>query len=179
MAKKKKQYKKSSVEDLLCSLHDLIKNGSEDRRDARSLLNWYLRKKKWTPKQFHYVKIIVARNKKADRPKPVKYSLYAISNGESVKLGISTDIHKRLKELQTANSASLEVIWKHYIGREKKAAYDAERKLHRLCRKYKLRGEWFKDGCMHLVNQFSLKDKIMMDNEQRDHDSSMIDSCPF
>jgi hypothetical protein len=179
--KKKPRYKKQngSNEALLVGLHKLVEKPGSDRELAQSLLTWYLKNKFWTEKQLVLVKGLISRNKNKKVLKPVKYHLYAIGDGESVKLGISTNIGNRLNSMQTGHPKRLKVLWKFFVGREKAPSYAAERKLHRFCKKYKLRGEWFKGDCMDIVNQFSLKEKITMANEQAAHDMKLLAKSPI
>lgn len=179
--KKRPRYKEQdgSNEKLLIDLHKLVEKPGDDRETAQSLLTWYLRNKFWTSKQVVLAKGLVARNKKKTVLKPVKYYLYAIGDGESVKLGVSTNVGSRLNTLQTGHPKQLKVLWKLFIGRERTPAYSAERKLHKYCKKYKLRGEWFKGGCMDVVAAFTLKEKRVMANEQINHDIELLANSPL
>ncbi|MCK5016723.1 MAG: hypothetical protein KAS32_06565, partial [Candidatus Peribacteraceae bacterium] len=84
------------------------------------------------------------------------------------------------KQIQTGHPKPLKVLWKLYVGATTGAAYKAERKLHRLCSKYKVRGEWFKPECMGLVREFTLKDKVdLVEVKQREHDLLMLEESPL
>lgn len=174
MGKRKKKYKAEGNDKLLIALEKITRKPCSDREFATSLLNWYLANKYWTVKQRSLVNALVMRNRAKPPEKPVKYHLYAIGDGESVKLGVSTNIGKRLNSMQTGHPKRLKVLWKFFVGREKGPAYKAEKRLHRYCKKYKLRGEWFKGDCMVLVEQFSLKDKLAVKNEQEQHDLVLV-----
>lgn len=177
MSKRKKKYKTKGEELTLVELQRITRKPGSDRQAAQSLLSWYLRLQYWTPKQHEYIKAILYRGKTKKPQKPSKHHLYAIGDGESIKLGISTNVGKRLKAMQTSHPKQLKIIWKFYVGRERGPAYKAEKKLHKLCKKHRLRGEWFNPECMILVEQFSLKDRIECENEQEEHDFELIDKA--
>jgi len=67
--------------------------------------------------------------------------IYAISDGESVKFGISQNPLSRMKELQTGNPATLRLIAS--CGKVSLAEPVAEALIHAVCRRSWLRGEWF------------------------------------
>lgn len=167
------------TEGLIVDLQALSVKPGSDRETAASLLAWYLKNHFLTDKQQMLAKSIIYKNKKTSAEKPKKYHLYAIGDGESVKLGVSTNVGKRLNSMQTGHPKQLKVLWKFFVGRERVPAFNAEKKLHRYCKKYALRGEWFKSGCMTLVEQFTLKEKISMKNEQEEHDLSVLASSPI
>ena len=126
---------------------------------ALSLQRQYLTRDSLTYKQVEFLKSL---NKSAIRVKKQveaskKHCLYAITDGENVKLGVSSDLKGRIKDLQTSNAKQLKVVWKYYTGKDKKHAFTCERKLHRVCSKYRLKGEWFDLECMSLVNKFKVK----------------------
>ena len=120
-----------------------------DMGAAANLIRWRVTVFKWNDAQFELVKDILDRAKKLKR-----YSLYAITDGESVKLGIAVDVKKRLINLQTAHSKKLGIIWQREVGLDKAYAFQLESDLHIRCRKHKLRGEWFSLECMALVFEF-------------------------
>lgn len=184
MGKKKKGSENKHLEILLIDLYEVVKNGGEDRGKAMSLVEWYLANQYWTPKQLQFVKSLLRKHKRrAETPKrtkkPLKYSLYAISDGEAVKLGVSTSVKKRLKTLQTSHHGKLVILWTFYIGRDRTSAYKAEHKLHRYCKKYAIRGEWFDPECMVLVEQFRVKQNAELQQEQTEHDLRMLEESPI
>ena len=65
--------------------------------------------------------------------------IYFISDGTYVKIGVATDIEKRLRALQIGNSNKLNVIKKIYSDN----VYDVEKALHETFKKYRIRGEWY------------------------------------
>ena len=66
--------------------------------------------------------------------------LYLIESGGLYKIGISQDINKRLKGLQTGSPHPVRCI-AYYTTKE--SARSVEGKLHKLFHKYRLSGEWF------------------------------------
>lgn len=174
MVKRKKRYKPEGTDTLLIKLERITRKPGSDREMAGSLVRWHLTHKYWTPKQRTLARALVHRSKTETPEKPVKYHLYAIGDGECVKLGLSNNVGRRLNDMQTGHPKKLKVLWKFFVGRERTPAYKAEKKLHRFCKKYKVRGEWFRGDCMTIVEQFSLKEKITMENEQEQHDMSLL-----
>lgn len=84
-----------------------------------------------TNRQSHY-----ARNKKSD--------LYMIRCGNYVKIGVSRDVSRRLKDLQSSNPLDLELIY-HGIDEG-----SDEETWHNIFKHRHHRGEWFympKEGC--------------------------------
>ena len=70
--------------------------------------------------------------------------IYAIGSEDSqnVKIGISKDPEKRLKHLQTGNSATLQLLAAH-----RSADPDfSERAAHAIARPFREHGEWFSIG---------------------------------
>lgn len=60
----------------------------------------------------------------------------------SLKVGVSYDPHERLKQLQTANAATLQLL--HYIeAGSRQAAFDIEKRIHHALQSSYRRGEWF------------------------------------
>tara|TARA_B100000700_G_scaffold267699_1_gene307775 strand:- start:42595 stop:42864 length:270 start_codon:yes stop_codon:yes gene_type:complete len=59
---------------------------------------------------------------------------------KEIKIGVTDDIDKRLKNIQTGNSSEIIV----YYIEEREDAYKVEKKLHNFFDKYRLeKGEWF------------------------------------
>ena len=162
MSKNKRQVKYSQIELLTTELHDNIrarKFTGNELTTASSLLSYYVAGVELSFKQVELIKILNAKCKvvRPEKEKTRKRSLYAISNGEHVKLGISTNIGRRIKDMQTSNANDLELLWRYYVGKDKKLAFQSERKLHRLCKKHKIKGEWFSMDCMDLVRSFKVR----------------------
>lgn len=68
--------------------------------------------------------------------------VYFIVCEEMVKIGVSDDVPKRLKQLQTASPKKMEII--HVIPfKDRKEAYKEEARLHAKYSSSNLGGEWF------------------------------------
>jgi hypothetical protein len=84
-------------------------------------------------------------------------TVYMISNGHAVKIGFTTQgVSKRLKQLQTASSDKLEVI---YILEN--STREVEQSLHRYFGKngndYNIRNEWYD---LQFVKDWIRRDKL-------------------
>ena len=66
--------------------------------------------------------------------------LYLMESGGLHKIGISQDINKRLKGLQTGSPHPVKCV-AYYTTED--SARSVEGKLHKLFHKYRLSGEWF------------------------------------
>lgn len=81
--------------------------------------------------------------------------LYAMSAGNEVKIGVSSKPESRKRDMQVGNANEIEILWS--IGPvPRKEALGLEKKLHRKCKRFSIRGEWFKSECMGTVRSFSL-----------------------
>lgn len=173
---KRKKLHYTEADKLLVKLEQISKTGSEDASAANSLKLWYLEHKSWTTKQWVYVKALCAKSR--DRKKRAaaskKFQLYAISDGSAVKLGYSYDIKKRIKAMQTGHPQELACVWKYYVGRIESEAKQLEKKLHRYCRKRKIRGEWFDLECMVLVKRFGVMDNITREFEMEKQELEIL-----
>lgn len=130
-----------------------------------SVISFYKRRGFVTKKQKALLNRIIKteskRNKKLNKTEKsstgFKFVLYAISDSKDVKLGISSNLKKRLKTLQTGSSTPLEVLWTLPCGDSRLEAVNNERKLHRACKQYRLVGEWFSLDCMDIVRMFEIR----------------------
>lgn len=159
---KDNKMKYSNDEKLLIDLQKLVSKRTDQSEIAMSLVSWFMVRKEWSVKQKDLARKLIAESnlkKKVAKKenKKVKYWLYAISDGQDVKLGFSSNINKRLKTLQTSQASELVVLWRHYTGRGRTSAMAAEKCLHRYCKAFKIRGEWFSSDCMDLVQMFKPK----------------------
>lgn len=148
-------------EIILCGLDKVMRARGERSNTAAGLINWFLVNKFWTPEQRQFAKTIAAeagpiRAKKKRKPENKKYHLYAISDGENIKLGYSSKVSARVEKLQVGHPKSLSVLWTMYVGRSEAEAEKMEKKLHRICGKHRIRGEWFTAECMPMVTAFRL-----------------------
>lgn len=71
---------------------------------------------------------------------PLEY-VYVIGNetGSCLKIGISRDPTKRIRELQTGSGVALSVLFQQST----KHAFKVERRVHRTLAEHRERGEWF------------------------------------
>lgn len=129
---------------------------------AQSLLAWYNDNGDLSAKQRAFAHVLAVRES-AHKTKVLgataddkKFYLYAIGDNKIVKLGFTHSLESRRKALQTAQAVNLEVLWTFYVGTDRAFARESERKLHRHCKRYHERGEWFKAGVMDLVRLFTL-----------------------
>ena len=77
--------------------------------------------------------------------------LYLITNGHHYKLGITKDIEKRVKEIQTANATKVKLVksWSFKSGKE---AWDIEGFLLESTEPTLAKNEWFEDNrCRDLI----------------------------
>ena len=155
--KNRKKIKLSYVEILIRDLKKLsaIKTTTGEQKELiDSLLRWYLVNHFLTSSQIRLAKSLTAvKQVKVEKPK--KHYVYAISDSVNIKIGMSNNVEKRLKALQTSNSSELLVVWKYYVGNSSKDAAKIERMLHRACKAHHIRGEWFNMECLGIVKTFN------------------------
>lgn len=159
--RKRRKYKTqvilSEVEKQLVKLEQVaITKKGTITETCRSLIRWYISRQYWTPKQWKLVEKLTAGEIIKKTP-DAKFYLYAISDGVNVKIGFSTNVEKRKRSIQTGNAGDVKTLWKYFVGYKIAAAKREEKRLHRVCAKYHIRGEWFESGCMHLVEAYSMK----------------------
>jgi len=102
------------------------------------------------------------------------YHVYIIQHGRkgAFKIGIARNVEKRIVDLQIGTPVELRIIAKFDFG-SKKNAYRVEQKLHRIFRKYWIRGEWFSNKIRLqwadeiLRTDFEKQKAEYFDNEQR------------
>jgi hypothetical protein len=66
--------------------------------------------------------------------------IYVIQAGEFVKIGVATDVAKRIQELQTGCPYNLKLV----VAVPCKNAYASERSVHDRLQAFHTRGEWFR-----------------------------------
>lgn len=82
-------------------------------------------------------KTVGTPRKKRGRPKQQSW-IYFIRSGNAVKIGVTTDIRRRLYDLQVASPTALELVGVHLGDRK------TEEALHHRFRNHQIRGEWFR-----------------------------------
>lgn len=156
MSKNKRKLNLSANDHIIIKLQNLLlKKGTvaHDKERAQSLIRWYQANKFFTPAQRSLANSLTYVRKTKEVKK--KHYLYAISNGDQIKLGMSSDVNKRLKAMQTSSPAELVLLWKYYIANTPADAIKIEKMLHRACKQFHIRGEWFKRECIDTVNSFN------------------------
>jgi len=153
----------SQFEQRLISITKLkSRNAFNDRQIeiVDSIISWERLNGKISKKQDELLLRVIRTAKKgpAKKKRECMYYLYAITDSREVKLGISTSVKSRLKQLSTGSSRPIEVVWTIPAGVNRYKAYKYEKKLHRLCKKYRLNGEWFQMFCLLKVYKFEIND---------------------
>ncbi|MCP4984981.1 MAG: GIY-YIG nuclease family protein [Colwellia sp.] len=160
--KQNDRYAISNTDKLMRDLDIALKSGTlnnQDRKEALEITILYVTKGRFYLTNAHkYKSLGIIKKYRAHKrtASDCKQYLYAISDGTNVKLGRSNNIKKRIIALQTSNSKKLVLLWEKYTGRNIQRAVLAEKKLHRKCKNYKIRGEWFNMQCMLLVANFKI-----------------------
>jgi hypothetical protein len=153
----KSKVKLTPTESQVVKLNLLLRNPlpTEVYDQIKSLIHWYQTKGTFTPAQMALANGLTYVKKVKGPIK--KHYLYAISNGEQVKLGMSSNIKGRMKTMQTASPSELVLLWKYYVASTPRKAVKIEKNLHRACKEWSVRGEWFSMGCMRIVKRFKPK----------------------
>lgn len=73
------------------------------------------------------------------------YFIRACDQSGLLKIGIASDVERRLAELQTGNHIRLEIVAKTAV-RSRKHAEHIERLMHKVLGPFRVRGEWFTQG---------------------------------
>ncbi|RLD62123.1 MAG: hypothetical protein DRJ01_06640 [Bacteroidetes bacterium] len=86
-----------------------------------------------------------------------KTNIYFIKRDDEIKIGHSTDILRRLDELQIANAVSLRIL---YVIKDVEEAF--EKHVHSVCNTFHIRGEWFEIGVLdHLLKHPYYKEAMI------------------
>jgi predicted GIY-YIG superfamily endonuclease len=83
--------------------------------------------------------------------------VYLITNGDRYKIGITSNLSQRLRQLQTGNDSKLSFV-KVKSVKNRAIALSIERDIHRGCRNVRSNGEWFSldsDLLRVVINQLS------------------------
>lgn len=164
-----------SIENCLINLHSIrgLNNAYGDK--ANRLIGWYNETGELSKKQIQYAGYLIAgARREKSKGKEKEHYLYAISDGKNVKIGYSINPKSRMRALQTGCAVKLEIVWTLAVGCSKLIAEKQERKLHRYCRAYRKQGEWFGIGCMHLVEQFSIKEKVLKEIAEESGENAIV-----
>ena len=164
-------------------LHKVIRLRCDSSSQAQAQIDYYIRHGYLTVRMKDQAKEIIDREWENIKPKRLQktHYLYAISNGQYIKVGMSSCIDRRIKALQTASPTKLTRVWACYAGENDKEARKHEKKLHRALKRYAVGGEWFGPQCMSVVDGWrvkSLNAKLYQDavktNDDMDKEFSAI-----
>jgi hypothetical protein len=166
---------------------DRIAKKSRDenhRRDAAEMVAFYIRNGYLPARLTNRAIELTSINKDVCKRSTVekksqRFYLYAISDGEMVKVGYSVNPKSRLKTMQVGNPRKIEIVWRKYCASSTKEAIKQERKLHRAISGHSIRGEWFSIGAMNRI----LKWRVMgysakIEEESIALDEELISSVP-
>ena len=87
----------------------------------------------------------------------VVYFIRAGNKG-AIKIGVASDLAKRLETLQTGNPFQLKVLATIPCSSEQHA-YELERRMHKLFASKRIRGEWF----CGTINFLSVRDAVQVE----------------
>lgn len=178
MSKRNKPWWKESKKTEVLELIDHIRLKAKDkvyRRDAQAFYDYFVRNGYFTP----YMKIRtrelakfacpeLLEHKKPERktdPKLGEHYLYAISDGEFIKIGYSKKPKTRLKQLQTARAKPLKLLWQVLCSYSDVDAKKQERKLHRRLKSHKVMGEWYEFDCLIICRSWRVRGVAKMKAE--------------
>jgi hypothetical protein len=82
-----------------------------------------------------------------------QHFVYGISNGEYLKIGYANNPNRRLADLQVGNPNNLEIRGLIECP-DQKSAKRIERKMHRACKRHRVRGEWFNMAALEIFGDF-------------------------
>jgi len=81
---------------------------------------------------------------KVIRPfKIVTYYVYMVSDGDFVKIGVTSNIKKRINSIGVGNPRKLTLLDLDRVGSNKDGAYKKEAFMHDKFKQHNVRGEWF------------------------------------
>ena len=87
--------------------------------------------------------------------------VYIVSDGEDIKIGKANDYVRRISELQTGNKKKLTLV--RLIETEtEQIALDLEHGLHKMCKKYRILGEWFNKDALDIIQCYTNEELIFI-----------------
>ena len=123
----------------------------EHNEQARHLLKVYTLRGTLSNEQWRLVRELNQRPSRRKINREVY--LYAMASGNDIKIGLSANPEARKRDMQTGNAKEIQLLWR--MGPiDRKEAHRLEKKLHRRCKRFNLRGEWFTSACMDTVLRF-------------------------
>ena len=79
--------------------------------------------------------------------------IYLITDDAALKIGISSNPDKRLKDLQVSNPKQLTLLSKTMFATRGKATL-SEKILHKKCNRFNLSGEWFSLEAINVCREY-------------------------
>lgn len=98
-------------------------------------------------------------------------TIYILESNNFYKIGITTNLEKRLKTLQVGNPFTIKVITSHRFKR----TYLVEQFLHGLLSRYRKNGEWFDLDTEQLVKVEILLHLLSENQDQISKKTSLLD----
>lgn len=157
----------SHNQKLIVQLHDVAQNASNiiNARDAQSFCDYFVRNGCLTTYmkqrareliQLHTGKKYTSNRKRNRKLKWGEHYLYAISNGQHVKVGFSVNPKRRIATIQTGSALKAKLEWMKLCAYNDKDAYKQEAKLHRRLKPMLVRGEWFELGALGVCKSWRI-----------------------
>jgi hypothetical protein len=78
----------------------------------------------------------------------VRFVYAVVDDSGFVKIGITSDIERRISELQAANGSKIELVMSK---RADLPGYQSEICLHEKCRKFRIHNEWFSNDALKVI----------------------------
>jgi hypothetical protein len=161
---KRRRYSRSLLtprERTIARLEQLIRTDiqtkhltADERLKARSLMRAYLDYHDLTPPQWRLVTSIVNLHAKMGAIRSSsEWMVYAMRAGENVKVGYTSNVGARVKHIQTSHPDRVEIVWS-LPCQDRVEAKRQEKKIHRLCSAFHVRGEWFQADVVSVLRSF-------------------------
>ena len=110
----------------------------KEQAAAESLINHFMNGS-MSLAQKSYVKGLAKRAVPRNGPA----SVYLITESDCIKIGISKNPERRMKDLQVSNANPLTLL-STTLYKTRGQANLAEKRLHKACKRFKVSGEWFR-----------------------------------
>jgi len=173
-----KKFKTNKLYTMLNHLEKVWKLSNKDSSQARSQLDYYIRNGYLTSAMKKEANRIIDSNWELIKPKRLekRHYLYAISDGEFIKVGMSSCVDRRIKQLQTSSPKCLSKVWACYAGENDKEARSQEKKLHRAISRYSVKGEWFNSDCMRIIDGWRVRSRNAKKDEEAVIENDRLDA---
>lgn len=162
----KRKYGQRSSFSVLREIDRIVNSSSDenDRRTAERLRRKYVLDGRWGAMSKREAAALTSKYKKPTQYRP--HYLYAVTDGDRIKVGFSSDVGARLKDLQTGCPGALRVVWTCYCAESRGEARTQERKLHRAISRFRSRGEWHDKACMAVVSSWEVRNRDAEENRR-------------